>query len=360
VRSLLSRFTSDAGTEFVEVPLELAAPIVEQAVQRTQAEGKPLPDSAIPALRFFERVTAQPLPIVKRAGRVTLASLRTLLQRPAYRRSWFVDPSDLEACGVEPPRGGRPNLSWLVRAMGRLAASPVLVRRVIAMARHMAVWHQLRDEAAAAGLCLMVAELTEADPERSPLLRVLLEQLFVPTPQALGDEDEGSEPEPLGEPGRRQFLKSRFFLEVSAPKGRDLALLDLTEAALMALERAVEAMPGEARPREDVVQEAAHGVAQLFRDYVTSNRQSPPGQLSDRMAEIIAVATQLPAAECHRVSLMLLASLVAFVDEVCGSCPSHCLNRPRASFAAEFFSPMHPALKPTEPSHSQHKPNRLP
>jgi hypothetical protein len=175
-------------------------------------------------------------------------------------------------------------------------------------------------------------------------LRVLLERLFVRSADEDAALDEPPPSEPLGEPTRRQFLKSRFFLEVAQPKGRDLALLDLTEAALLGLERALDTVPGEARPREDVVQEMAFEIAGLFRDYVVLTSHSPPSLLSERMAAILASASELPKEECHRLALMLLAALVAFVDEVCGDCKVRCLHRPRAAVAAEFFSPMHPAL----------------
>lgn len=353
VKSLLERFTTDAGTEFVRVPLEQAAPVVHQAVERTLAEGRMLPDDAMPALRFFDRVEPLTLPTISRAKRATLANLRELLSKPPYERAWFIDPTDLEGAGITPPATPRPGAGWLGQTTRKLAESPMLVQRVLAMAQHMAIWHQLRGESEQAGLCQAAAEDLERQPLRSTLLRVLLERLCTPEtdePERPGDE---LEPEPLGEPSRRQFLKSRFFLDIAAPKGRDLALLDFTEAALLALERALDTVPGEARPREDAIHEVAHDIARLFRDYVLLTRHSPPAKLSEQMAGLLAAACELPAEECHRLALMMLAGLVSFVDEVCGDCPVHCLNRPRAAMAKEFFSPMHPALAPTDEQHPQ-------
>lgn len=353
VRSLLDRFTTDAGTEFVRVPLEQAAPIVHRAVERTLADGRMLPDDALPALRFFDRVEPIALPTIPRAKRPTLAALRELLRRPPYERAWFVDPTDLEGSGISPPATttGRPTAAWLSQTARKLGESAMLVGRVQAMAQHMAIWHQLRGETEQAALCQAAADEVERQPTRSTLLRVLLERLCAPErsePERLADE---SEPEPLGEPSRRQFLKSRFFLDVAAPKGRDLALLDFTEAALLALERALDTVPGEARPREDAIHEVAFDIAKLFRDYVLLTRHSPPAKLSEQMARLLAAACELPADECHRLALMVLAGLVSFVDEVCGDCPVHCLNRPRAAMAQEYFSPMHPALSAPDEQH---------
>ena len=343
-QQLLARFTTDAGTEFVKVPLEQAAPLVQLAVDRTLAEGRQLPDSARPALRFFDRASAQALPTPEKRARPTLAALRKLLSRPPYARAWFIDPSDLEACRIAPPKSETPTLHWMKLAVKRLAAHPPLLHRVSAMAHHMAVWHTLRGEPREAELLLAAGEVAERTPEKSSLLRVLLERLFVRPDAEELHASEHQDGEPLGEPTRRQYLKSRFFLELAEPKGRDLALLDLTEAALLGLERALDTVPGEARPREDAVQDAAYEIAELFRDYVVLTRHSPPSLLSERMAAILASVSDLPPDECHRLALMLLAALVSFVDEVCGDCKVRCLNNPRAAVAAEFFSPMHPAL----------------
>ena len=164
---LLGRFTTDAGTEFVAVPLEQAAPLVHLAVERTLAEGRRLPDAALPALRFFERVDAQPLPLHHGRARPTLAALRQLLSRPPYARSWFIDPSDLESCRITPPLRERPTLTWLTQASRKLSAHPALLQRVSAMARHMAVWHRLRGEEEIADLLDAAAQTTERAPQKS-------------------------------------------------------------------------------------------------------------------------------------------------------------------------------------------------
>ena len=119
------------------------------------------------------------------------------------------------------------------------------------MATHMAFWHQLRG--GAAGLCLAAAESTRESLGESTLLRVLLERSVGMARGGLASQTSPSPPpRALGDPLRRQYIKSKFFVEVEAPLGRDLALLlDLTEAALLALEAAMGPLPSDARLRED-------------------------------------------------------------------------------------------------------------
>ncbi len=347
-REIRTDFMRDAGTEFVEVSLAQALPLITQAIECTLAEGRTLPDSARPSLRFFERVEPLSLPTIVPAAEASATALRARLRQPPYARSWFIDPSDLEASGIKPPASEQPTSAWISRAMRRLSRNATLIHRVEFMARHMAIWHQLRNDAQEAGLLLRAAEEVNAAPAQSQLLRVLLERLFAPATDLALEPPEKAE-EPLGEPSRRQFLKSRFFLTVAAPKGRDLALLDFTEAALLALDRALETVPGDVRPREDAVHEAAHELALLFRDYVLLNRKTSTAVLTKRMAAKLAQAGRLQAADCQRLALMVLAALVSFVDEVCSDCAVYCLGRQKAAVAAEFFSPMHPALPHAEP-----------
>ncbi len=188
---------------------------------------------------------------------------------------------------------------------------------------------------------LAAAEATQEAPDSSPLLRVLLERSFdeVRAPDAAEPETAVA----LGDPLRRQYLKSRFFVEVETPRGRDLALLDFAEAALLALENALDTLPGDTRPREDELQEVAYVMAVLFRDYVLPKVPSAATVLTERMAAALAVTCRLEAEPSRQLALAVLSALVSFVDEVCGRCAVGCLHRPRAGVGPEFFATTHPA-----------------
>ena len=129
VDRLLRKFAADASTEFVRVAVAQATPLVKQAVARTLALGMAVPLDAVPALRFFERVDGTP---PKRGTpepltRSTRTALRKLMRRPAYRRSWFFDESDLTGAGIAvPTRARTAPAAWIAEAARRLARVPAL------------------------------------------------------------------------------------------------------------------------------------------------------------------------------------------------------------------------------------------
>jgi hypothetical protein len=412
VDRLLRKFADDASTEFVRVTVAQASPLVQQAVARTLALGMAVPLDAVPALRFFERVegaAAKP-GAPEPPGRATRAALRKLMRRPAYRRSWFFDESDLNSAGIAvPARAPTAPAQWLDEAARRLARSPALAQRLVAMADHMAVWHGLAGEPAAQAELAAARRATAADFAKSPLVHVLLERTWTvlqPRPRPLrsaapprglrtfapaggvyaaadapsdepGDEIVAAMPDEVPEdcepdgfddeadllpglgpsdrprspsksrlvdPARRQILKARFFAELTRPTGRDLALLDLTEATLVALQSSLELVPSDCLPREEHQQAAAHGIATVFRDYLLAQKRVDIGKLSTRFAAVLAKTCHLPPALCDSLGRALLRASATFVDKVCHRCPVGCLDRPRSAVSAEFFSPEHPAL----------------
>lgn len=419
VDRLLRKFASDASTEFVRVAVAQATPLVKQAVARTLALGMAVPLDAVPALRFFERVDGTP----PRRGtpepltRSTRTALRKLMRRPAYRRSWFFDESDLTGAGIAvPTRARTAPAAWLAEAARRLARVPALQQRLTAMAEHMAVWHGLGGETVEQAELAAARRATEADFATSPLVHVLLERTWTvlqPSPRprrgetpgrgeysldpagtvfqaadaadpdehdlyltaGLDDDDDllpglsasareaqpgaagsaqGGRPRPAGrsplstsplvDPARRQILKARFFAELTRPTGRDLALLDLTEATLVALQSSLELVPSDCLPREEHQQAAAHGIATVFRDYLLAHKRLDTAKLATRFAAVLAKTCHLPPALCDSLGRALLRASATFVEKVCHRCPVGCLDRPRSGVSAEFFSPEHPAL----------------
>lgn len=420
VDRLLRKFASDASTEFVRVAVAQATPLVKQAVARTLALGMAVPLDAVPALRFFERVDGAP---EKRGApepltRSTRTALRKLMRRPAYRRSWFFDESDLTGAGIAvPTRSRTAPAAWIAEAARRLARVPALQQRLTAMAEHMAVWHGLGGETVEQAELAAARRATEADFAKSPLVQVLLERTWTvlqpsPRPRRSGppgrseysldhagtvyqaadeaDPDEhdldlvasfedevdllpglspsareaqpgaarpgrpagaglASRPRPVStsplvDPARRQILKARFFAELTRPTGRDLALLDLTEATLVALQSSLELVPSDCLPREEHQQAAAHGIAKVFRDYLLAQKRIDTAKLAARFAAVLAKTCHLPPALCDSLGRALLRASATFVDQVCHRCPVACLDRPRSGVSAEFFSPEHPAL----------------
>jgi len=326
-----------SGLHLATISLAEAAALALAAVERTRQAGLPIPLEAAPALDLICRVRPETTPTPDNAGPVpALAQVRRLLEHEGYR-AWFFDEGDLQDAlqGRPPPR--KRTSRWLAQAAARLEG-PGVRARLVGMARHMARWHALAGDPARARLCARLARATEENFATSPLVRVMLERGL-----RWLDETE-AEPEPMsfGDPGLRQRLKATFFADVRAPKGRDLARLDLTEAAYVALDDAVLDLPGHRRPRDEQLMEMAFAVGRAFVADLLSEK--PDRQ--ERLLRALTRASRLERAECQQLLAFVLPALLAFVEGVCNLCPVGCLKKPRRSVANAFFSPEHPAPGP--------------
>jgi len=131
---------------------------------------------------------------------------------------------------------------------------------------------------------------------------------------------------------------------VDAPEGRDLAGLDFTEAAIEALEAALEVLPGSRRPRADELTRGAHAIGTIFARYMISRRKSRPEALVQKMRHALGEVTRLGREEREMAVATVLPALAVFVDEVCGRCPVACLTQPKVDVTEAFFADEHPAF----------------
>ena len=339
---LLEEIQTGLGTAFVKIPLPQAAALVNAAVERTQAAEVSIPEDARPAVALFQRAhdaaISAPTPRVpsEPPRRVTLKRVRQLFEMQEYNLSWFFDLGDLDGVGVTLPSNKQVKVEWFRRVAAKLATAQIR-RRVVAMARHMELWHGWREEHQLAGLCAALARATEDDFTSSPLVRVMLEQsLDPPDDCSLGDG--GS----YGDAVLRQHLKALFFQDVDVPRGKDLARLDLTEAALVSLDSIFDSLPGESRPREDERYATAYALGKTFVDFMVSGQQEPIEQLARGMTSALRKSSRLSWEQRHHVVLMILPLLGSYLEEVCAICPVGCLEKPRSRVEDVFFSPGHP------------------
>jgi len=338
VEALLAEISRDTGIGFARLGLAEAAALVREAAGRTASLGLELPADALPAIQTFERVEGQPAALeVPAAGSrpPTLEELRALLARPEYEPSWFFDHGDLQAAGLELPVAGTDLAEWAVTAAARLDR-PSLRIRLSCMARHMARWHRWKGEPALAELCSGAARLTEESFAQSPLTLAMLERSLVPADGERGRETtfDGSM--------LRQHLKGRFFQDLLAPTGRDLARLDFTEAALVFLEEAFLGLPGERRPREDECVTTAYAIGKVFADFLIAGANGPIEKVISEMDRSLKEHCHLDEAECRRVVAVVLPALGDFIEQHCTECPAACIDRPGADVAELFFAPHHP------------------
>jgi len=341
---LLAEITDGTGLAFAAAPLPQVAALIAGAAARTHAAGCTLPPEARPAVTLFERWAPpepEPAPeagLVRElapAERPSLESVRELLRRPEYDRSWFFDRGDLDGVELPLPAHAAALPAW-VRAAAQRLERPPLRSRLVAMAGHMARWHAWRGEAAEASLCAALARVTEQAFGASPLVTAMLERSIVPA---------GEEPLADASVDRamlRQHLKGLFFQHVCSPKGRDLARLDFTEAALTFLDEALLGLPGERRPREADRTTAAYAIGRVFADFLIAGARWPIERVIEEMTRALTDFCHLDADESQRVVATVLPALGGYIDQHCAGCPIACLDRPSEDVADAFFSPHHP------------------
>lgn len=342
VAELLAQMRAGGTGDVAPLPLAEAAAIALDGVERTRRDGAPIPDDALPALLLFERARggAIPDPSAPAArGPVTRKEARALLSLPIYE-TWFFDAGDFVGAGVKPPEWGRrkPKPDWFEAALARLEASEVRPR-LTAMLDHMARWHARRGEGDRAAICAAAAGEARAQFRAGALPRVMLERSVEVQRAAMGPRAGV-----IGDPEARDRIRLAFFRDVNEPKGKDLAGLDLTEAALEALRGAFDALPGSRRPREDDLQRAAFALGTIFARYLLSRKKPAPEVLVEEMGEAASASTKLAGDERRAVMAAVLAALAGFVEEVCERCPVSCLGRPKAGMADAFFAVEHPAF----------------
>jgi hypothetical protein len=337
--SLLDGMRIEGFGGIAPISLAGAASLVLEALARTRASGRPIPDDAQTAALLFERAWSpahrmDPLPAP--AASVTPQKAKSLLKLPMYQ-CWFFDRGDLAAGGVELTsfRRGPQKAEWARDALEKLGRSEVRTR-LIAMLEHMASWHALRGESELASLCAAAAHEAEQEIFHGALPRAMLERSL----EALAhDETEGR----IGNPSVRGRLRLEFFQEIEAPKGHDLATLDFCEAAYVALDGALSLLPASRRPRDGDTATAAFRLAVLFAAEVFSANRRPLVQLLELMEEALHAITRLDRGDCGSAVRAALNGLGAFVEQVCGRCPVACLHKPRSDMAEAFFSAEHPA-----------------
>ncbi|MBW2261105.1 MAG: hypothetical protein JRG91_03950 [Deltaproteobacteria bacterium] len=321
VDELVERTASSSGSRLVPMEPEVASTLVRDAVDVTSS----MPADCAAAVGFFGLFDAGTSPAPTPAASVTAEELSSLLEREAYMDAWFFDGGDL--ADIEPPPTPASR-SWIERAARTMASTPAR-ESVVAMARHMAMWHSLADEPASASMMAAAARMTEDDFATSPLVHVML---------ANHHPGHGQDIDPrwlLGDPVQRRSLRARFLSSVKRPRGRAMAELDMSVASFVLLLQHFASRPSYARPPEQDVEELAHEVGRRVAAYLTKNR----GQDEGRIHEVIERAL----GRTHRdAAPHLFEGLLTYYYTYCLRCPVDCFGSPRRGTAEAFNSDVHP------------------
>lgn len=349
---LLDEMKMGGAGDIAEIPLWAAAELVAEGLARTRAAGAPMPEDAATAALLFERardpsreereLPPPDPPDPPGARRVTEGDARSLLSLPIYQ-TWFFDRGDLAssgalAAGSSAPRGGRGALdeAWASAALEKLERSEVRPR-LVAMLEHMTSWHARRGEERLASTCAAAAAEAKQGLSSGALPRLMLERSV----EVLARGQPGTI---VGDAAVRGRLRLQFFPGVTAPKGADLAALDLCEATYEALHREFELLPMSRRPRDGETAAAAFKLAALFTGQAFSAKRRSIQELEVAMTDALCAATRLERDEGRAAVRVVLDALAAFLAHVCGRCPVMCHATPRADMAGAFFAASHPAL----------------
>jgi len=325
----------------VRIPLLQLAPLIEEGIEAGHRLKRPVPRNAQRSLDLFRpllEVDYEPAPEPTPVSRLNEKEARALLAQGMCSTSWFFDRGDLEGYDIELPSDRTASSGWIQNTAARLNV-PLVRDRVLAMARHMARYHHwLGNEREAAVFAAMRQQL-EQDFVKSVLIRVMLERSLtrvgMPGIESLRD---------LGEPDSdlRSDMRARFFSDITSPRGRDLAQLDMTVEAFQGLDAACSRLRGDRRFPETERYGLAHVVGKHFGSFLCGEKHS--GCSPDEVVEAaLREAGGFTRKERQNMANELAEHLAYFAIMKCDGCPTGCCVRPNALLHDAFFSPDHPS-----------------
>ncbi len=300
----------------VDIPASYAAYLVEQAIERVPQ----VPSDAVAPSGYFGRILPELPSLPDAFSRIALNDVAPLLDSTAYHAgSWFFDRGDLGSVHLR----DASDVPAAARALAPLA------NRVVAMARHMSLFHHLAGEPACAAIMAAAARDTGADFASSPLVHAML-LASLDRPQRPPGPD-------IDDAAIRAVIRDAHFSRVRSPRGRAMAELDFTLAALGLLSDAFERLPGEDRPTQANIERLALAVARVAVKYFMSTADLSGSALASLILRNVPAGVPDPQA--------LADALIDYVLEVCAHCPVACMQNPRMGTAEAFNAPRHPMAR---------------
>ena len=328
--------------EFAMAPPAEGAAIVRNIAHMTRQSKLPLPEGAVEALEFFERIEATRLALLpaepSKLDESEVAKLRLLLGDKCTN-DWFFVSGELEEAGVRPPGTGRPAKMW-VKNSARALTSPALKESTLAMAEHMARWHLWQGNLEQNHLFTVAAAEIRKDFSTSSLVKILLERSAGRLP---------SEPEPysihLGNTLGRNNIYNEFFKEVQEPTLLDQAIFDLSTAAREILDHVLEHKPASARPRYALRTNCAHQIGKLIAEFRINKSRASLNCLNDEAVAIVTKSMMVEETAARKIAKQLVAGLITYIDVVCNCCPVNCFANPEADGKEVFLGYVHPLVR---------------
>lgn len=353
---MLQAFSEATDQTFVRCPLSVAAELVQEARlsplnQKGSGMGENLRAAA--ALQWAVAVgradsldhQLSRLPEPQRPPDFTDTELEDLFQE-LETETWFLNAADLAGFGIETKPMDQVDHVWLDDQVDRLN-TPAVREKLSSMFSHLAWYCQWDGEKERAAEYAGVVDLLADDEDAFP---VLLFYLLNSLEAAEANEMARAEPQVLsiGDFSLRAVLRQKGFPRLSHPKGKHLAMLDLAEAAFVAVELVVADFPIDRQPRQDVLPQIALAIGKAHADNLLGG-----GELFDlpaderryrRMINAICKDSGLKRDEAQKLWQMVVPHTRSFLEGICGRCPVDCWDRPTGNVEGLFYGAEHPAF----------------
>lgn len=337
---LVEMIRLEANTDFVEVPLLEASKLVYAVMERNQDIALDLDVqraiSCFPRPTGLLRFDSGKLPLS--AADHTMEEFEILLGRPEYE-SWFFDLADFEQAGVTVPRD-ECSEQWIDEVVRRLD-TPAIKDRLLAMTSHMAWWYHQKGDEESASMQLAANQDMVKDFKNSKFVKAMVVRSFFVI-NAHEQEDEEILYH-VGDVQLRLYLKSMFFKDVKVPKGRDLAILDFTEAAYLAFDELFDSLLGGMRPKPNLLPIISYKVGKIVASTLLSNLDCSVERLFEKVARTVRMVGGFGEGETRRIATAIMALLLDFAEDVCKECRVACLVHPKKKMSDIFFASNHPS-----------------
>ncbi|QDG52157.1 plasmid pRiA4b ORF-3 family protein [Persicimonas caeni] len=331
---------AQAASELLEVPVEVAAALCHERLERAEAQGT-LPDEFSELAWRVRRLPADDAAVRRppeAREQVSLERTRQLLSRPQCQY-WFVDITELIEADVEAPPNvvGSPDEAWFDAALARLAEADDTVERVASLAEHTAQWHALAEDDTLAAEFASLAEHTRRDPAHSPLMRGMLEKgLQGAQGFEEGTDIEAGRLEAAEDAELRRAMRHRFFSGLEVPVGFDVVHLATSCASFVLLESLFPAIADSRQPRPEQLYELAYELGEVIAAYLTNQQVFDEDELPMLIAQQLA-AHGLVAADLARVLPPFLDQMQVYFDFVAPEAFFAAMQRPETRMAEAFY-----------------------
>lgn len=336
IDEIIEQMSRRAGADFIELPVETTAALLEQRLEQARRLHDGLPREYRPIERRLRRLDADPeaIPEIEPADELPDdQAIDELFEHPRYRH-WYVERASLIESGITDADPRVEDGISVQEVIHRLAQMDDFVEQTASLADHMAVWHALVGDDETASVFAKIADVTRKTPRESPLIRWRLELTL--------DEWRREPPEEelpvewIEDPDLRCHIRQLFFAEIDSPQGIDVLHLALTCLAFVTLDWSLEYVAADRHPRPEQRYELAYKAAREIAPALLPQSDERPEQLHDRITERFA-GSSLSEEDAGQLAALILADAQKYIDEYATSGFYEAVAHPGRRMPDEFY-----------------------